>query len=136
MPHIAHSGLLALMISSGRALFDCPLITDLTRQMSMNAVDVQTPSSTKQILSMPRRLLRERVSDARLARIARDAATELGPGNQAVASWSTTVTRFGVDGRGPKSFLVNPLVRWPSEVAKVRAAHEALPFYGEEFMED
>ncbi|KAJ6587351.1 hypothetical protein B0H10DRAFT_1961418 [Mycena sp. CBHHK59/15] len=55
--------------------------------------------------------------------------TEWRPGFD---DYDEVVARFGADGKGPKSFLVNPLARWPSEVAKVKAAHEALPFCGEE----
>ncbi|KAJ7164170.1 hypothetical protein C8R46DRAFT_997945 [Mycena filopes] len=56
--------------------------------------------------------------------------TEWRPGFD---DYDEVVGRFGVDGNGPKSSIVNPLARWPSEEAKVKTAHEALPFYGEDF---
>ncbi|KAJ7742946.1 hypothetical protein DFH07DRAFT_943235 [Mycena maculata] len=55
--------------------------------------------------------------------------TEWRPGFD---DYDEVVSRFGADGKGPKSFLVNPLARWPSEVAKAKAVHEALPFCGED----
>ncbi|KAJ6543485.1 hypothetical protein B0H10DRAFT_2244444 [Mycena sp. CBHHK59/15] len=68
--------------------------------------------------------------------------TERRPGFD---DYDEVLARFGADGKGqgPKcafdfrlqdcsgwhlAFLVNPLTRWPSEVAKVKVAHEALPF--------
>ncbi|KAJ7158039.1 hypothetical protein C8R43DRAFT_1064840 [Mycena crocata] len=57
--------------------------------------------------------------------------TEWRPGFD---DYDEVVARFGADGKGPRSSLVNHLARWPSEIAKYKAALEALPFYGEDIM--
>ncbi|KAJ7088745.1 hypothetical protein B0H15DRAFT_285426 [Mycena belliarum] len=57
--------------------------------------------------------------------------TEWRPGFD---DYDEIVGRFGADGIGPKSVIVNPLARWPSEIAKAKAAHQELPFYLEEII--